>query len=574
MLKLIETDVLVVGGGGAAARAALEARLGGAQVTLVTKGSFGAIGTRGAGATSSAMSEVGVFATPGWTGLLLGTEKLNADRFYLPKEQAFANIIQTGLGMADPRLAAVLVEVAGETRQVLIEWGTLFGEAGVRSHGVPIMEALVRQIRKARIQTLERLMIESLVIQDRECCGAIGMDEISGDTVLIKAGATIIGTGGDANLFMLNLNPPCNTGDGYAMGYEAGAQLMNMEFKQIFLGTLYPTRNMLLQAVSPHVKLTNAKGEQFLQSYLPRGVSVEECLAQRQMHNPFSMRDALSRYVDIAIMGEVRAGRGTKNHGVYADRRDPMIPVMSTERKEFWLYRGIDFATDVVELGVCHHCSLGGFRINENGETTLPHLYAAGEAAAGPHGADRMGGHMLLASQVFGARAGRHSAALAKGRKSINVDSKILRLHEERIETLRFKNGKWKPKELKRRLQESAYYKLLVTRSADSLKSFLNDVRDTDKEKMGSLSIKSPEELRDALELRNLLVLAEVEARVCLERTESRGPHYREDFPEQDDKKWLRSITAEKVDGALRLDSVALDPGWTSKDEGKVKRWG
>jgi fumarate reductase (CoM/CoB) subunit A len=564
----------VVGGGGAAARAALEARLAGAEVVLATKGSLGAIGTRGAGATSSAMSEISVFATPGWTGPLLGSERLYAAKFYLPKEQAFASVIQIGLGMADPRLASILVEDAGETRQSLIEWGTSFGEAGIRSHGVPIIEALVRRIRKTGVRTLERMMIESLVVQDGECLGAIGIDEISGDSVMIRAGATVIGTGGDANLFMLNLNPPCNTGDGYAIGYEAGAELMNMEFKQVFLGTLYPTKNMLLQAVSPHVKLTNGKGEGFLQDYLPPGVSAEECLAQRQMHNPFSTRDALSRYVDIAIMAEVRGGRGTTHYGVYADRRDPRIPPISTERKEFWLYRGIDFSTDVIELGVCHHCSLGGFRIDENGETTLPHLYAAGEAAAGPHGADRMGGHMLLASQVFGARAGRHGAAYAKGRKHPEIDSSITRDYAGRIEALQAKKGSQKPQELKRRLQESAYYNLLVTRSTGSLTRFLEDVSNIYDETNSRLSVDDPQELRDALELRNLLVLAEVEARACLERTESRGPHYREDFPEQDDKKWLRSITAKKVDGALQLDTVALDPGWRSKDEERVRSWG
>jgi fumarate reductase (CoM/CoB) subunit A len=573
MASVVETDVLVIGGGGAAARAALEARLAGAEVVLVSKGNFGAIGTRGAGATNSALSPFGILATPGWTGSLSGGEKALAHMVAAPPEQAFFNIIQVGLGMADPKLARILIEDAVETRTALLKWGATFGEYGLRSHGAPIMEALVRQIRNTNVSVRERTMIVSLLVQDGECVGAMGVDELNGDIVVIKAGAAVIGTGGDADLFMINLNPPCITGDGYAMGYEAGAELMNLEFKQIFLGSVYPTKNMITNGLPPHVKLTNARGEEFLQNYLPEGISVEECLAQRQLHNPFSTRDPLSKYVDIAIMGEVKSGRGTKHHGIYLDRRDSRIPPLPILRNEFWLYRGIDFDRDLVEVGVCHHSSLGGFRIDENAETTVPHLYAAGEAAAGPHGVDRIGGHMLLASQVFGARAGRHAAKQPRRKKHIDIDNRVLGTSEERIIALRDKKGDQKPGEVKRKLQESAYYNLLVVRSEESLARFLSDVTGIRKELVPRLSVASPQELIEALDLQNLLLLAEVEANVCLERRESRGSHYREDFPNQDDKNWLRSVIVKKMDDKPQLRTIALDPTWQNRGDEKFKRW-
>ena len=573
MASVVETDVLVIGGGGAAARAALEARLADAEVVLVSKGNFGAIGTRGAGATNSALSPFGILATPGWTGPLTGGEKTLAHMVAAPPEQAFLNIIQVGLGMADPKLARILIEDAVETRTALLKWGATFGEFGLKSHGAPIMEALVRQIRNTNISVRERTMIVSLLVQDGECVGAMGVDETKGDIVVIKAGATVIGTGGDADLFMLNLNPPCITGDGYAMGYEAGAELMNLEFKQIFLGTVYPTKNMITNGLPLHVKLTNAMEEEFLQNYLPEGASVEECLAQRQLHNPFSTRDPLSRYVDIAIMGEVKAGRGTKHHGIYLDRRDPRIPPLAITRNEFWLYRGIDFDRDLVEVGACHHSSLGGFRIDENGETTLPHLYAAGEAAAGPHGVDRIGGHMLLASQVFGARAGRHAAKQSGRKKHLDIDNRVLSTKEERIIALRDKKGDQRPREVKRKLQESAYYNLLVAKSEASLARFLSDVTSIKKELVPRLSVASPQELIEALELQNLLSLAEVEAHVCLERRESRGSHYREDFPNQDDKNWLRSVIVKNVGDKPQLRTIVLDPTWQNKGDEKFKHW-
>ena len=573
MAGIVQADVLVIGGGGAAARAALEARLAGAEVVLAVKGSFGAIGTRGAGATASAMSEFGMFATPGWTGPLSKGETPFASRYFGSPDNDFGDIIQVGLGMADPKLARIVVEDAVAARTALLNWGADIGAHGVGSHGVPIVSALASQIRRAGVSLRDRTMMVSLLVQDGECLGAVGIDETSGDTVVIKAGATVVATGGDANLFMLNLNPPCNTGDGYAMGYEAGAELMNLEFKQVFLGTVYPTRNMLLRFLPPHVKLTNATGQEFLQNYLPPGATPGECLAQRHLHNPFSTRDTLSRYVDIGIVTEVKAGRGTQHHGIYLDRTDPRCPRLPTPRREFWLYRGIDWDKGPVEVGVCHHCSLGGFRINENAQTTLPRLYAAGEVTAGPHGADRMGGHMLLASQVFGARAGRHSARI-KGQRVPDIGSKVLAAAEERIKALRDKKGDRSPAAVKRTLQEAAYFNLLVIRSHHSLNRLLAEVKAMNEEQMPRLSAANPEELVEALELQNLLLLAELEANICLMRTESRGPHYREDFPKPDGRNWLKSITAKKVGGKLQLGTITLDPSWRSKDEGGVRDWG
>ena len=585
-METIKTGVLVIGGGGAAARAAFEARKSGAEVMLVTKGSFGAIGTRGAGATSSGFSPTGVFATPGWSGSLTQIETRAANMIVAPLERSYENILQAGLGMADPRLVRIIVEEAVANRNALLEIGAVFGEYGMRSHGVPIMAALVSQLRKTGVAIRERTMIFSLLIENGECLGAAGIEENSGDTVLIQAGATVLGTGGDSNLFMLNLNPSCNTGDGYVLGYEAGAELINLEFKQIFLGSIFPTRNMLTQALPPYVKLTNSRHEEFLQDYLPQGVSAQECLAQRQMHNPFSTRDKLSRYLDFAIIGEVKAGRGTEHSGIYLDRSDTRNPPLAKPISEYWQYRGIDFSRPV-EVGICHHCSLGGFRINENAETTVPRLFAAGETAAGPHGADRMGGHMLLASQVFGARAGKKGATYARDRKVASIDKKTLAAAEERIAALRQREGNQTALEAKKFLQESAYFNLLTIRSKESLERFLDDVRKIkegalphrpswipNQVRNGDVSTKSAQALVEALELQNLLLLAEIEAKVCLARTESRGPHYREDFPFEDDNQWLKSITVKKANGSPRLDTIALDPAWRSKGDEKMGYWG
>jgi len=574
MTDVMRTEVLVIGGGGAACRAALEAHRAGAKVLLVTKGDFGAIGTRGAGATAGAQSEWGLFSTPGWTGPATEVEKPFFSRFFPPPEQALENIREVGLGMADPKLARIMVEEAVEHRKTLINMGVSFGEWGIRGHGVTIMGALVTHVRGENVPFRQRIMITNLLVQDGECVGAVGVDEMTGETVVIEAASTIICTGGGANLFLLNLNPPDNTGDGYVMGYEAGAELMNLEFKQIFVGSVYPSMNSLFWILHPHVKLTNALGEEFLQKYLPKGVSSEECLAQRQNHNPFSTVDTLSRYFDIAIVREVEEGRGTKNFGVYLDRSDPRVPPITVQVDEYWKYRGVDFDKGPVEMNILHQASMGGLRINENAETAVPHLYAAGEVGSGTHGAGKIGGYTLLTSQVFGAKAGRNGAAYAKGRKQPGIDSKILRASEDRIKAVRDLKGHLKPMNVKKMLQESAYYNLMVIRSQARLTKLLDDVRGIREELIPNLYVGRPQELVEALELRNLLILAELEANVCLKRTESRGPHYREEFPEQDDKNWAKSIIVKKVADNLQLETMTLDPLWKWKDDKKLEAWG
>jgi L-aspartate oxidase len=242
---------------------------------------------------------------------------------------------------------------------------------------------------------------------------------------------------------------------------------------------------MLTQPLPPGAKLTNADGEEFLAGYLHDVVSPEECLAQRNRHNPFSTRDDLSRYVDFAIIGEVKTGRSTQRGGVYLDisASPPSGP-----GAKFWEYRGIDFSAPV-EIGVCQHCSLGGLRIDANGQTTVPRLYAAGEAAAGPHGADRMGGHMLLASQVFGARAGRHAAANTLGKNLPGIGDSIIKDTEAKIDMYRDLNGRYSPSQVKLELQRSAYFNLLVIRTRKGLTGFLADVARIGKEMGADISV-------------------------------------------------------------------------------------
>ena len=558
MASKLTTDVLVVGGGGAAARAALEASMAGAEVILAVKGTFGAVGIRGSGATASGISEAGAMICAG---------EAEPPLWSVDPDEDLADILQLGLGLTDRKLATILVEEGFEAREELKEWGWVFHLWGIKNHGVPIVSVLESQIRKRDIKVMRRTMIVDLLVQDGICVGAVGLNERTGEALAIQAKSVILCTGGDANLYQFNLNPACTTGDGYAMGYRAGAELMNMEFKQMTLGMGYPTKNMVFDWVfQPHAEFTNGNGDEFLENYLPDGVTIEQVFKARALSNMFSTRVPVSTHFDIALVSEVKAGRGTERDCIYLDMRDPRIDLGPLERLQWWEYRGVDWRKDVVEVAFSHHCSNGGFRIDEHGQTTLPGLYAVGECAAGPHGADRSGGHMLAACQVFGKRAGRKAAELAKRDPHQGINAGEIDEAEKTLQSLRTGQGGPKPWQVKADLQKKAWEDMLLIRSQDSLQSVLSYVENVRSDVLPKLSVGTPAEMVEALELQNLLDVADVVASVCLKRTESRGSHYRVDYPERNDEAWQRCTTIKQTEGEIVLDDFVIDPEWTFRE--------
>jgi succinate dehydrogenase/fumarate reductase flavoprotein subunit len=389
---------------------------------------------------------------------------------------------------------------------------------------------------------------------------------------VIKASSVILATGGDAQLFEVNFHPSCITGDGYAMGYSCGAELMNMEFMQIFPAIVYPSVNML-SSVSwvTHPKILNTNYQQFMQNYLPKAVSIEECMEHHSRHGPFSTSD-LGKYLEISMCKEIKAGRANDHNACYLEV--DALKLLPQLIQQWYGYRGVDFTREYVEISVAHHCSNGGLKIDEYGQTTVPGLYAVGETASGPHGADRLGGAMMAFSQVFGVRAGKHAAATAKekGLPSIlpkhQVQSQL-----ERIAGLKERSkGNREPEELMKILRKAAWQNLLVLRSKGGLEQMLKEIAHL-RELAPHLSVENPPELVQALELTNLLQVGEIVTNAALMREETRGGHYREDFPERDDTNWLQGITVKKMEKGMHLSGVKLDEDWHDTPDDLGEKW-
>ena len=572
MIESIKTEVLVIGGGGAASRAAVEARMLGAEVLLAVKGRYGFMGIRGGGASDgsaigrldySYFSYIDHLDKSGWPG----------DE----KEAAIAFTRQAGLGAADPKLIKVLIENSVPASENLDRWGLVFKNQGSKNAARRFkpMPGLGYLVRGSGSDILEGVMMTDLLIHEGTCVGALGVKEQTGEPLMIKAGAVILGTGGYAQLYLLNCHESGLTGDGHAMGYEAGVPLMNMEFFQVMPAVVYPSTALLsctFWNMNPTVR--NSEGEEIIGKYLPSGMTLKQVFKERSIHSPFSTRDKGSRYIEIAMAEEFKAGRMTDKNGFYLEISNP--EKMIGESPDWLRYRGINWVAGNQQCNAIFHASNGGLIINENGQTQIPGLYAIGETATGPHGADRPGGHMMGASQVFGMLTGRDAAKKVRGMKLPSINERLAAEGPlECINALRTSRGKEKPAELKRRLKKATYENMLTIKSEESLHKVLQEIQLIKEHLYPRLSIEMPMELVEAIELKNLLTVGEIIARAALMRKESRGGHFRKDFPERDDNHWLGAITVKKTDGKPKLDRLIIDPEWTDRpgDMGK-EPWG
>lgn len=543
--RTLSTDVLIVGGGGAALRAALEAESHGASVLVAIKGEF-----RKSGATFHSVAEVGAFNVPDDAGRVEDSPEVFAQ-----------DILHAAQGMADPRLAGILAHEAEGAMKYLEKFGVKFEKddngylvfqacfsSRPRSHVIPehfkpIVKALGQEAARRNIGVLDRTMIVDLIVRDGQCLGVIALDA-DGRPLVIRAGATILTTGGASQIFAKNLYPADITGDGYAMAYRGGAQLANIEFMQAGVSTLTPFVNLFgnyLWDAQP--RLTDRHGKPFLQDYLPEGLSPEDVIAQKAKHFPFSSSD-ISRYVEIAIQEAINDGRGTDEGGVYMDFIDCDFDAIFADKSrsitrmwpltyQWYKDRGVDLYKDRFQITCSAHAVNGGILIGPDAQSSLGGLFAAGEVAAGPHGADRLGGNMAVTCQVFGRRAGEAAAERARSLPAADVGD--IGADIERLENRLRRRGTETEKiaALHGALQRAANRHLLIIRDADGLRALLDVCAELD-ERLQQARIDSPADRVAAIEFENMIQVARLMATAAAERRESRGGHFRRDFPERD----------------------------------------
>jgi succinate dehydrogenase/fumarate reductase flavoprotein subunit len=518
-----KTDVLVIGGGIAGLRAAIEASKIGAKTTLVVKEKLG---------------KSGATVRCGRCGISAALRYSDPDD---SPEEHLKDILSASLGMCDQKLARILAYEAPDRVKELDKWGGMIQKkqvlgcfhTRVRSlvPKVPILNPVIDKLKETDVEVIEEVMIYDLLIKNGECFGAVGVNK-NDEVIAYLAKSVILATGGAGQLYKLNFNTNDLTGDGYAMAYRAGANLMNMEFMQFGVNTLYPPLpDQRIWGIKP--KVYNVYGEEFLHKYIPKHISLDKVFEDRSWHYPFSTRDA-SKYLDIAIQKEILKGNGADDLSVFIDIKGVNKKDIKRFEKKYEVkitHFNPNILDEPIKVAPFHHAINGGMIINEHTESTVKGLFGCGEVITGPHGADRLGGNMMAACLVFGARAGKY-AAEKSNKTSNNKFEQVIKEKEEIVsEIVKRKYSPLVCEDIKKKIQYSMWKNCSIVRTEEGLKEtlhLLNYLKEVER----NISVTRKNKLKDILSLRNLIETGIIVVKACLMRKESRGGHYRDDYPE------------------------------------------
>ncbi|WP_320122361.1 FAD-binding protein [uncultured Sphaerochaeta sp.] len=539
----IVTDVLIIGAGTAGLRSAIAAADQGVSVLLISK-----LEIEKSGTTNADVAEMAGFNAAG-----AGNE--------YEIELHYQDMVNAGQNALDKDLAMIVAQNAPSAMKELQDWGVAFEEENgklftfqscfssyprthvIKGHGRQIAVSLRREVLKRKnISILTNATIIGLLRGDSQCVGAYGV--LHGEKFTIHAKSTILASGGCGMAFKRSFSPSDVTGSAYEMAYSAGAVIQNIEFMQIGIGFSHPLINIFNGYLwQGHPILSDTHGNEIFSKVLPKGITPENVFDAHVWHFPFSSRDT-SKYLEIAINRTIAQGLGSANGGVYVDMRhmnDAYIGKLSNDSgiahmwplaKNFLRTRGVDLLTQTAEVACFQHAMNGGIKIDQKSESTLSRLYAVGECAGGPHGADRLGGNMFVTSLVFGRIAGEQAAKKSKQISFLpEIDSAS---QEEREGKQMYLHKHLNVLPLLRELQERAQNSLLVDRTEGGLEQMLQF-----SEAVEDIVMSSPD--GKTLETRNydLMSIAKTTwliSKSALERKESRGSHHRSDYPKKNDK--------------------------------------
>jgi fumarate reductase (CoM/CoB) subunit A len=540
-------DVLIIGGGGAAALAALEARKICLSVGLITK--------------ESSLAGGATIMSAGGTSIVYS----DGDS----PEVFLADILRSGGELNNGKLAKIVADKSAEAIFGLEAHDFLLdrndskklrtvkqGEGHARPRGyldrreaLGFCHALSKAVMRNKIALFPETIVSKLFVKDNRITGAMAASLITGEYIVFQAKAVILATGGLGAIYKVTTNSNVLTGDGFALAFDAGAELVDMEMVQFFpIAFPYPEirKGKMIAMCShfgPGVKLINGIGERYMGNYDPERMEM-------------ATRDVAAR----ANFTEIKEGRGTDSGSIIVDPRehDPAIllrfktsvPHIYAMFREVYGERVAEWQ-EPFEAIPSQHFFMGGVRIDEECRTNVAGLFAAGEVSGGVHGANRLSGVALTELFVFGPRAGRFAALYADREKLIRPDAAEIDREIGRLETL-FKPGNGaRPFELKAKVQAVMWDKLGPVRNGAGIEAAIGELEHIGKEQITGMTIGCDDRVynrdrMEAIEVPFMIRTAILVTLAALQRRESRGSHHRTDFPKRDDKEWLRNIVLKR----------------------------
>jgi succinate dehydrogenase / fumarate reductase flavoprotein subunit len=576
-----EYDVIVIGAGGAGLRAAIEASAQGVKTALICKSLLGKAHT--------VMAEGGIAAAMG--------NVYPEDNWKVH----FRDTMRGGKLLNNWRMAQIHAQEAPARVLELEEWGALFdrtqdgrilqrdfgghryarlAHVGDRT-GLEMIRTLQQHAVHNGIDVYMECTIARLLKDGDKVCGAFGYWRESGRFVAFTAKAVVLATGGGGKAWKITSNSWEYTGDGITMAMDAGADLIDLEMVQFHpTGMVWPpsVRGIL---VTEGVRgdggtLKNSAGKRFMFGYIPEFFKAETADTEKEADAWYEDKKNNRRTPDLlprdevarAINAEVKAGRGTPHGGVFLDiasRRNAdyiqkRLPSMYHQFKEL---AGVDITKEPMEVGPTCHYFMGGVRVDaDTTATTVPGLFAAGEVAAGLHGANRLGGNSLSDLLVFGRRAGQYTAEYAKkftGRSVVEKDQ-LENMAQELLAPFNGKGGE-NPYAIHMELQDCMQNLVGIIRTESELKKALGEIAKL-RERLSRVSVEGNRQYNPgwhlALDLRTMLAVSEACALSAIERRESRGGHTREDYPKTDPNLGKVNMVTRKKNGALTITQEPL----------------
>ena len=537
-IKTISSDVLIIGSGGAGSRAAIEVDDAGLKPLIVSKGLSFRSGCTG-------------MAEGGYNAVFKTVDKDDSIEAHMH------DTLKGGSYLNDEKLVEILVNESPKRLIDLENYGALFdrqesGEIDQRPFGgqsfrrtcyqgdrtgAELLNALKEEIIRRDIECIEEVMITSLVCEGTQVIGACGFDLKDSSLIYFQAKSTILASGGAGQLYPVTSNTFQKNGDGYAIAFRAGANLIDMEQIQFHpTGMVKPkTKRGILVTEAVRAEggiLLNKDGERFMSKYAPEKMEL-------------ATRDVVAR----SIYQEIIEGKGTDDGGVYLDIShldddyiDEKLETMVLQFENV----GVDIKHEPIEVAPTAHHFMGGLKINTDASTSLENLFGAGEVCGGVHGANRLGGNALADTQVFGKIAGESASKAAK-QTDLKTNEEMVENEASRIEGI-IKKGTIKPQDFKNRIKNLMWEKVAIVREEKTLNEALGELLEMQKE-LDSLDVSEKKqyntELVTALEVINMVESCILTVKSAILRRESRGAHFRFDFPESLDE-WKKSIVINK----------------------------
>jgi succinate dehydrogenase / fumarate reductase flavoprotein subunit len=570
----VDVSVLVIGAGGAGARTAIELAERGVEDTLV-------LGKRDHGDAHTTWARGGINGA-------LGTHDPE-DSW----EIHAADTLNEGHFVNDPEKVETVTKQMPDRLRELDEWGMDFsrtedGEPDQRFFGAQsfrrtafagdytgeaLLNTLVEKAQEYEVPYQENVMITKLLSDGERSHGAVGFDMDTGEFVLFNAGAVVLAAGGHAAVYNRHTSRDDeNNGDGAALALDAGAELMDMEFVQF-----HPTGmavdeddpewepwsgRLVTEAVRGEGgRLFNSEGERFMERYSPEQMELDA-------------RDIVAR----AIAKEIAEGRGTENGGVYLDishREREFIQERLPRMYERFSELGVDMAEEAVEVAPTSHYGMGGVRVDKSGETSVDNLFAIGETMAGVHGANRLGGNSLAETVAYGAVTGAAVAERVDGPGTIPEDTyeSVAEPHIRGLQATADRDGEYEPEAVLTELRDLMWEHAGILRDESSLQAGLDKLDDV-RQKAGQMRVgdAQSQSFEFAIDIGFMLTASEAILRGALERTESRGAHYRTDYTEKHERLQCNICIEQSDLGGMSLSTEPVDepsePVRAALDEG------